>query len=260
MRVAHEARIAPLLDVAGAAAHFHRIARHAARIAARAELDQRRQDAHAARGLRIARIRLRQQQRDLHEHRACGLGGQQHLHQLALHQRHVDQLAAECGAMRGHVQRLVQRASHQARRAHAVRQPRHVDHVGHLVKATADLADQPGLRAFERDLAARHRTAAELVLQPHDPVAVARAVRQCLRQQEQREALDAVRRAVGPREDHREVGVRVRAEPLVAVQAPHRPALRIGFARRARRDAADVGAGRLLGHEHRALEQRVEIA
>ncbi|MET3820203.1 hypothetical protein ABID76_002847 [Burkholderia ambifaria] len=32
------------------------------------------------------------------------------------------------------------------------------------------------------------------------------------------------------------------------------------FAHRARRDAADVGAGRLLGHEHRALEQRVEIA
>ncbi len=260
MRIAHDARIAPFLDVAGAAAHFHRIARHAPRIAARAELDQRRQDPHAARGLLVAGFSLRQQQCDLHEHRARGLGRQQHLQQLALHQRHLDQLAAKGLAMRGNVQRFVQRAPHQPCRTHAVRQPRQVDHVGHLVKAAADLADQVSLRAFERDLAARHRAAAELVLQAHDPVAVARAVRQRLRQQEQCEALDAVRRAVGAREHHREIGVRVRAEPFVAMQAPGRLAVRVRLARRACRDAADVGSGRLLGHEHRPLVQRVEIA
>lgn len=169
-------------------------------------------------------------------------------------------LAAERFAMRGHVQCLVHRAPHEPRRAHAVRQSRHVDHVGHLVKAAPDFADQIRMRTLEHDLAARHRTAAELVIEPHDPVMVARAVRQRLRQQEQGEPVDAVRRAVGAREHHCEIGVGVRAEPFVAVQPPHGVAVRVGVACGARRDPADVRAGCLLRHEHRALVQRVEVA
>ncbi|KGX30923.1 hypothetical protein Y600_390 [Burkholderia pseudomallei MSHR3709] len=260
MCIAQHARIAPLLDVAGAAAHLHRIAGNAARIAARAELDERRQDPHAAACLRVARVRLREQQRDLHEQRARLLGRHEHLDELPLHQRHVDQLAAERFAMARDVQRLRRRAPHQPRCAHAVRQTRHVDHVGHLMKAAADLADQIGFGAVERDLAARHRTAAELVLQAYDPIAIARAVGERLRQQEQREALHAVGRAFGPGEHHREIGVRVRAEPLVAEQPPCRRTVGGRAAHRTRRDAADVGARRLLGHEHRALIQHVEIA
>ena len=220
MRIPHEARVAPLFDVAGAATHFHRIAGHAARIAAGAELDQRRQDAHALGGLLVAGIGQRQQLRDLHEHRARLLRRQQHLQELALHQRHVDQLAAKGFAIARDVQRLGGRAAHQASGAHAVRQPRHVDHVGHLVEAAADLADQVGGGAFEHDLPAGHGAGAELVFQADDPVVVACAIRQRLGQQEQGQAVDTRRRTVRTGQHHGKVGVGVGAEPLVAVQAP----------------------------------------
>src|SRR5258706_4316965 len=48
VRIAHQARVGPLLGVADAAAHFHRVAGDLARVAAGAELDERRHDADAA--------------------------------------------------------------------------------------------------------------------------------------------------------------------------------------------------------------------
>ncbi|MNG01828.1 hypothetical protein D3C84_848240 [compost metagenome] len=54
--VAHQARIAPLLDVPHAAAHLHGVASDPACVAAGAELDQRREDAHALLRLGIAAI------------------------------------------------------------------------------------------------------------------------------------------------------------------------------------------------------------
>ena len=54
-------------------------------------------------------------------------------------------------------------------------------------------ADQLGDRALQPDLARGHRAGAELVLQAHDPVGVARAVLQPARQREQREPARAGR-------------------------------------------------------------------
>src|SRR5574340_1740374 len=79
MRIAHEARVAPFLDVTHAAAHFHRVAGHAARIAAGTELDERSEDAHALRRELVAAIGAREPRGDLHEHRARLFGGQHHL-------------------------------------------------------------------------------------------------------------------------------------------------------------------------------------
>src|SRR5258706_5903815 len=56
VRIAHQARVGPLLGVADAAAHLHRVAGDLARVAAGAELDERRHDADAASRRFIARV------------------------------------------------------------------------------------------------------------------------------------------------------------------------------------------------------------
>ncbi|MCY1223299.1 hypothetical protein D9M72_354200 [compost metagenome] len=89
---------------------------------------------------------------------------------------------------------------------------------------------------------------------------VVAAVSQPARQQEQRHALVAGDGVAGfvfhARQHHRQRGIWVGAEPLVAVQAP--AALGAGIAHRARGGGSHVGAGALLGHEHRALVQVFE--
>ncbi len=149
--------------------------------------------------------------------------------------------------------RLAQRTTHQAGGTHAVGQARVVDHVGHLLEAAAGLADQPGACAFEADLATGHRARAQLVFQPQDAVGVHRTVVQPSRQQEQRHAGHAGRRAVDARQHHRQVGIGVGTEPLVAVQ-PKAVAVRRG----PRGGGGHIGAGALFGHEHRALMKIVE--
>ena len=152
------------------------------------------------------------------------------------------------------VDRLGDGAAHQAGRAHAVGQARVVDHVGHLLEAAAALAHQPGGGAFQADLAAGHGAGAELVLQPQDAVAVAAAVVQLARQQEQRHALQAGLR-LAARQHHGEAGVGVGAEPLVAAKTPAAVRPRLGHDL----GGADIGARALLGHEHGALAQAVEV-
>jgi hypothetical protein len=94
-------------------------------------------------------------------------------------------------------QRVVQRAPHQRGRLHAVGEPRPVDHFGHLDEAAIEPPDRVGERAFELDLARRHRARAELVLEANDPVAVRCAVIEQARHQEQADAACPRRRAVG---------------------------------------------------------------
>ena len=128
------------------------------------------------------------------------------------------------------------------------RQARQVHLVEHLLEAVGEFADRIGDRPFQTDLAACHGARAELVLEPHDPVAVAPPVLQPARQREQRKPGGAGSGALGAREQQRYVGIGVRAEPFLAVEPPHAVLLA-----RHRLDRADVGAAGLLGHELRAL-------
>ena len=122
--IARQARIRPFFDVAGAAAHFHRVAGGAPRITAGAELEQWREDANALlRGELLSRIasvgRLQCARGGKHD-RTRRFGGQQNLAQLAAGERHFDQAFTECDAMFGHMPRLKIRAPHQAGGTHAV--------------------------------------------------------------------------------------------------------------------------------------------
>ncbi|CFN70691.1 Uncharacterised protein [Bordetella pertussis] len=83
---------------------------------------------------------------------------------------------------------------------------------------------------------------------------VGAAVGQAARQQEQRHAAQACVR-LAARQHHGKAGIRVGAEPLVAMQRPAPVGLRLG----GHRGGADVRAGALFGHEHGALLQLVEI-
>ncbi len=220
MAVAQQAGVRELLDIAAAAPHLHRVAGDAPGVAAGAELDQRRQDAQQGVGAVVAGVGAAQRLGGQEHHAARLLGRNDDLGQLPAHQRHVDQALTEGAAAVRDEQRLGGGAAHHAGGPHAVRQARVVDHVGHLPEAVAGRADHPGDGAQKRDLARGHRLGAELVLQPDDAEGVAAAVRQVPRQQEERHALQPVRRARRPRKHHGEVGVGVRAEPLFAGQPP----------------------------------------
>src|SRR5258706_12203182 len=54
VRVANEARVRPLLDVTAATAHFHRVAGNTSCVAARAKLEERREDPQPATGPVVA--------------------------------------------------------------------------------------------------------------------------------------------------------------------------------------------------------------
>jgi len=150
---------------------------------------------------------------------------------------------------------LVQAAPHHRGRAHAMRQPRQVDLLHHLLQPGLRVADEIGDCALQPDFARGHRACAELVLQPHDPVAVAAAVLQPARQRKQREPFRAGGRAFQARQQQCDVGIRMRAEPFVAGEPP----LAVLMPRH-RFDRADIGAAGALGHELRALPHRGDIA
>ena len=254
MRVAHQARIGPFFYVAAAAAHFHGVAGGASRVAAGAEFDQGGEDAHAAARLLVALIRAGEFDRSQHEHAARLFRRQHQFEQLAAHQRQVDQLAPEGLAVARKMQRVGERAAHHAGRAHAVGEPRHIDHVGHLREAAAEFAHEVGGRAFHADFAARHVARAQLVLQPDDAVLVCAAVGQGARQQEQPQAAGSGHAAFGARQHQREVRIGVGAEPLVAVELPG-VALRPGDGGH----RAYVGSCALFGDEHGALGQGIHV-
>ena len=231
VRVAHQPRVGPFLDVAAAAAHLHRVAGDLARIAAGAELDQRRQDAHQRVGRAASPASARSQRLGgLEHHRARLLGRQQQLEQLAAHQRHVDQAAAEGARVRA--RRTAPRCS--ARRISPaartpLRQARVVDHVGHLLEAAA-APRRPARRARLRGGSRRWPSSACRAC----PSAARCGRRWRVPSGSVRGSRNSDtpfmpgRRAVDARQHHRQAGVGVGAEPLVAVQAPghRRPARR----------------------------------
>ena len=257
MRIAQQSGVGPFLDVAAAAAHFHRVAGNPPRIAARPELDQRREDACQRSGTGFAGVGAGQRARSLKDHGAGLLGRQHHLEQLTAHQGQLDQRLAEGHPVPGHMQRFGECTAHQSGCPNAIGQARVVDHVGHLLKAATALADQPGGGAFEADLAAGHRTRAELVLEAQDAIAVGRAIGQGARQQKERDAFEAGvgvgRFAAG--QHHGKTGVRVGAEPLVALQRP----ARVRALLRKGGGAGHIRPRALLGHEHRTLVQGIEV-
>ena len=252
--VAYQPRVAPFFDVARAPAYFHRVAGHAPHVAAGAELDEWREDAHAFAGCLVAGIGLGQFRCGIEHHRARGLGGQHQLHQLAAHERQFNQGLAESAAMIGDIQRFGQRAAHHACGAHAVREPGHVDHVRHLHETPLRVAHHVGGGALQRDFAAGHRAGAEFFLEADDGVVVGRAVGQQPRQEEQRQALGAGRRAIGARKNEGHARIGIRAEPLVAVEQPV-----LSRGHRARQRGAHIRARALFGHEHRALRQYIHV-
>ena len=254
MRIAQQPRGREFLNVADAAAHLQRIAADLAGIAGRAEFQGRRQDAQQRRCILAARLGTIERIGREETKREPLLGRQHDLHQLALRQRLVDDAAAEHHAIAGHRHRIVMRAAHQRGRLDAVGKPRGVHHLGHLHKAAVELADCVRNRAFQLDLARGHRARPELVLQPHDPVMIRRAVIEPARHQEQADAARTRPGAFRPRQQHHDFRVRIGAEPFFAIETPvtallHRP----------RRQRADVGAALLLGHELAALRQLAHV-
>ena len=83
----------------------------------------------------------------------------------AAHQRLIDQLLLEHGAVAGMVERLGKRHAHQAGRRDGAIEPRELHHLDDGAHAAALLADAPGKGVRELDLGGRIRTVAELVLE-----------------------------------------------------------------------------------------------
>ena len=252
--VAHQARGHPFLDVADAAADLEGGTGDRDVVAAGAELVDRCEDAQQVRGILVALVRAAHRVGREGVHRQRLLGRQHDLHELPAQQRIFRRGFAEGAAAARGGQRLVEAAAHHRGGAHAMAQPRQVDLAHHLLEAMVHVADQIGGGAVEHDLTRRHGARAELVLQPHDPVAVARAVLETPRQGEHREPPGARRRAARAREDQRQVGVGMAAEPFLTVDFPaldavgaDADALGLGLQR------ADVGAAGLLRHQLRAL-------
>ena len=220
MGVTHQARIAPFFDVATTATHFHGIARHLARVAASAKLDERRENAHQRVSPGVSCVCAAQGLCSLKHHGAGGFSRQQQLHQLALHQWQVGQLFAKSFTVLRDEQRFPHRTAHQARRPHTIGEAGVVDHVGHLHKAAALFAHQPGQRSIELNFTTGHGTRAQLVFQAHDAVTVDGTVGQVARQQEQRHAANTQRRVARARQHHRQLGIGVGAKPFVTRQPP----------------------------------------
>ena len=255
MSVPHEPGIDEGLDVAIAAPRLHRPGRDRDIVAAGAEFQQRRQQPHQGRRLLVAGFRAFQPVRGEQRHRKGLLGRHHQLEQLPAHQRLVGDDAAERHPAARGDQRLVQASPHHRRGPHAVRKAAQIHLVQHLLEAIVparpDLAERIGDGPVEDDLARCHGPGAHLVLEAHDPVAVAAAVVAVFRQGEQGEAGRARNRAFRPRQQQGDIGVGAGAEPLVAVEPPFGS---VGAVLQPGRqlDSAHVGAARLLRHELRA--------
>ena len=229
-RVAQQLRHRRLLDVAVAAQALERLGGVRRRALADPVLHDR--GAEAAQRLVVLVVGAREPQR----RRGRRLGLDRQVGEHVDHQRLLGQARAERAAVAGVVDRLGDAAPHRRRAADDAVQPRVRDHLDDRRDAAALLAQQPGRRAAELDLARGERARAELVLQALDL--------------EARAALDdEAREPAGRLREHEEdVAHRVRAEPLVAGQLVRAVAGGLG----ARRAGAHVRAALLLGHRHAA--------
>ena len=162
------------------------------------------------------------------------------------HQRLVDQLGAEGGAVGGVVERLGDAGAVAGGGADHAVEAGVVDHLDDRRHAAALLADHPRPGAAELDLAGGVGAVAELVLEPLDVEGVALAVGRPARHQEAGDA------GVGLGEDEEGVAHRRRAEPLVADELVLGPGPAAVQRRRRGGVGAHVGAALLLGHRHPA--------
>ncbi len=102
LRVADQARIYPVLDIAVAAAHLHRAGRHAKVVAARAELEERSEDAQQMHRALIGVIGAVHHISRPRVHRERLLRRHHQLEQLTVHERHFDQSAAKRDTVASH--------------------------------------------------------------------------------------------------------------------------------------------------------------
>ena len=138
MGVAQQARSGEFLDIADAATHLQRVAADLAGIAGGAEFQGRRQNAQQRGGILAARLGTVERVGGEETHRQRLLGRQHDLHQLPARQRQIDDALAEHDAILRHRHRVMMGAAHQRGRFDAVRQPRRVDHLGHLHKTAIE--------------------------------------------------------------------------------------------------------------------------
>ena len=185
--------------------------------------------------------------------RLRGFDVDDHLGQLAPHQRLVDQRVAERLPLPGVAQRLDQGPPGVAEREQRDAEPSRVGQLHHPAQALAVgrarvvarlTGQQEGLGVDELDLARGDRAGAELVLQPADPHAVAGAVATGPQHEEGRDAPARVGRALGLGQHDERLAVAVRREPLESVEQP-----RIAVARCRRLERAEIGAAGPLGEQ-----------
>ena len=166
LRVAQDARDRPVLDVAVAAVHLDGVARRRDPEPRGPQLDERGADAQPVVGVVAV------------EHEGLGrLDVDDHLGELALHERMLGERLAEGVACPGVAERLDEGPTGAAEAHHGDAEPgavRHLHHPGEaLAVAGAGLAaalagEQERLGVDELDLGRRHRLRAELVLEPAD--------------------------------------------------------------------------------------------
>ena len=128
-------------------------------------------------------------------------------------------LPPKCLALRAIGRNQHAGASHRGSGSDRIVQARDIEHPGHLREAAVKLAHRFGVGAVEGDLAGRHRSGPELVLEPVNSVAVAVSI-DVPRHQEERQAARARRGALWTRQRKGDLAADIRAEKLLAVQAP----------------------------------------
>ena len=195
-------------------------------------------DAGECRLTRVVRGRVHRARHAQREHQRR-LRLQRQVRQHVAHQGMRDQGLAERAAMVRMVQCLRQRHAHLRRRAQHAVQARQHDHLDDGRHAPALLADAPGMRTGELDLAGGVRPVAQLVLQPHQPECVPVPIVQAPGHQE---AAESGRRL---RQHQEAVAHRRGEEPFVPDQY-------VSIAARRGRGGvgAHVGPALLLGHAH----------
>ena len=166
----------------------------------------------------------------------------------------VDDLGAKSVSVSGNLHRFVVAAAHLAGRANAVRQPRHVDLLHHLLDALIGTAHQVGFGTLKDNFTRGQRSGPQLVFQSDNSVFVSRAIWQVARQGEHRNALDAFHGTLGPRKNQGDMRIGMGCEPFIAIKAPHAPFIaRNGF------KGSHVRAARPLRHELCAFPEVFQV-
>ncbi len=181
LRVTQQPGHRPGLDVAIAAVDLDRIRCHGDPEPASLKLGDRHRDTlRQASGLAVVR-----RSEAVEHHRQRGFHINDHLGQLAAHQRLVDERPTECPPLPGVAQRFDQRAARVAEGERGGAQPQSVGQLHHAgeslavgrARVSARFAgQQKGFGVDELDFTGGDRAGAELVLQPTDTHAVAGTV------------------------------------------------------------------------------------